>query len=84
MGARSNVGQFATGWAVSTPILNQSESVIVQPGGIFEKPVARDGQVVIRPIMTLRVTYDHRVMDGTTMAQFTARLKDLMEEPNGR
>lgn len=77
----SNVGQVATGWAVSTPILNQPQSVLVQTGGIFEKPVVLDSQIVIRPIMTLSITFDHRVLDGLPMARFAASIKDLIENP---
>jgi len=77
----SNVGQFAPGWSVSTPIINQPESVIVQPGGIFDKPLAVDGQVVIRPIMTLSITFDHRVLDGVPISKFYIKIKELIENP---
>jgi pyruvate dehydrogenase E2 component (dihydrolipoamide acetyltransferase)/2-oxoglutarate dehydrogenase E2 component (dihydrolipoamide succinyltransferase) len=77
----SNAGAFYSGWAVTTPILNHPEIALVQPGGIFDKPVARDGQVVVRPIMTLCITYDHRVLDGIPMTRFYNRLKELIENP---
>jgi pyruvate dehydrogenase E2 component (dihydrolipoamide acetyltransferase) len=77
----SNVGQMAAGWSVSTPILNQPQSVLVQTGGISDKPVVRAGQIVVRPIMTLSITFDHRVMDGLPMARFAASIKDLIEDP---
>jgi pyruvate dehydrogenase E2 component (dihydrolipoamide acetyltransferase)/2-oxoglutarate dehydrogenase E2 component (dihydrolipoamide succinyltransferase) len=77
----SNAGAFYPGWAVTTPILNQAEAMIVQPGGIFDRPVARDGQLVIRPIMSLSLTYDHRILDGVPVAKFYTRLQELLEQP---
>jgi len=77
----SNVGHIAKGWSVSTPILNQPQSVLVQPGGIFDRPVVRNGQIVVRPIMTLSITYDHRVLDGMPMARFVESMQDLIENP---
>jgi pyruvate dehydrogenase E2 component (dihydrolipoamide acetyltransferase)/2-oxoglutarate dehydrogenase E2 component (dihydrolipoamide succinyltransferase) len=77
----SNAGAFYSGWAMTTPILNQPEVTLVQPGGIFDKPVARDGQVAIRPIMTLCITYDHRVLDGIPMTRFYNKIKELLENP---
>jgi pyruvate dehydrogenase E2 component (dihydrolipoamide acetyltransferase)/2-oxoglutarate dehydrogenase E2 component (dihydrolipoamide succinyltransferase) len=77
----SNAGAFYSGWAMTTPILNQPEVALVQPGGIFDKPVVRDGQVVVRPIMTLCITYDHRVLDGIPMTRFYNKIKELLENP---
>ncbi len=77
----SNVGGLAAGWAVSTPILNQPQAVIVQPGGILDRPVARDGQVVVRPIMTLSVTFDHRILDGVPIIKFFTKMVELLENP---
>jgi pyruvate dehydrogenase E2 component (dihydrolipoamide acetyltransferase) len=77
----SNAGAFSSGWGVSTPILNQPEVALVQPGGIFDRPVAVGGQLVIRPIMTLSITCDHRVLDGIPMTKFYNKLKELMENP---
>ena len=78
----SNVGGFAPGWTVSTPIINQPQSVLVQPGGIFDRPVARDGQVVVRPIMTMSITFDHRVLDGKPISKFFKKLNELIEKPD--
>jgi pyruvate/2-oxoglutarate dehydrogenase complex dihydrolipoamide acyltransferase (E2) component len=77
----SNIGSFASGWMVATPIINQPQSVIVMSGGIFERPVAIDGQVSVRPIMTLCITFDHRVMDGAPIGKFYSKLKELIENP---
>jgi 2-oxoglutarate dehydrogenase E2 component (dihydrolipoamide succinyltransferase) len=48
---------------------------------IQDKPVAVDGQVVVRPVMTLACTFDHRWIDGHTAVQFIVRVKDLLEKP---
>jgi 2-oxoglutarate dehydrogenase E2 component (dihydrolipoamide succinyltransferase) len=48
---------------------------------IQERPVARDGEVVIRPMMNLAVSYDHRVIDGATAVQFLVKIKQLIEDP---
>jgi pyruvate dehydrogenase E2 component (dihydrolipoyllysine-residue acetyltransferase) len=77
----SNAGAYYPGWVVTTPILNQPQAMIVQPGGIFDKPIARDGQVVVRPVMTLSLTYDHRILDGVPVARFYTRLQELIEQP---
>jgi pyruvate dehydrogenase E2 component (dihydrolipoamide acetyltransferase) len=78
----SNVGRVTPGWSVSTPILNQHQAVIIQPGGIFDRPVAMEGQVVVRPIMTLSITFDHRILDGVPVAKFYAKIKELIENPD--
>lgn len=77
----SNTGTYAPGWTVSTPIINQPQSVIVLTGGIFDRPVARKGEVVVRPMMTMSVTFDHRVLDGAMNARFYSKLKELIENP---
>ena len=48
---------------------------------IEERPVARDGEVVIRPMMYVALTYDHRIVDGREAVQFLVRIKELIEEP---
>jgi 2-oxoglutarate dehydrogenase E2 component (dihydrolipoamide succinyltransferase) len=50
---------------------------------IQQRPVAVDGQVVIRPMMYLAVTYDHRIVDGREAVQFLVRIKELIEDPTG-
>jgi pyruvate dehydrogenase E2 component (dihydrolipoamide acetyltransferase)/2-oxoglutarate dehydrogenase E2 component (dihydrolipoamide succinyltransferase) len=77
----SNAGAFASGWSVSTPILNRPEVTLIQPGGIFDQPVVVDGQLAIRPVMTLSITCDHRVLDGIPMTRLYNKLKELMENP---
>jgi len=55
---------------------------MVQPGAIFEKPVAVDGDVVIRPAMTLSFTWDHRILDGAPIGQFVGVFKEYIENPD--
>lgn len=64
-----------------TAIINQPESAILAVGSILDKPVARNHEVVIRPVMNLTLSYDHRVIDGAKAAQFMKTLKELMEDP---
>jgi len=66
----SNLGALGHGWRFDTLIINQPESAILGVGGITERPAVRDGQIVIRPVMTYSFTYDHRLVDGALAAQF--------------
>ena len=65
----------------NTPIINQPESAILGTFLIKDKPVVKDGQIVIAPIMTWALTFDHRTVDGLVAERFMARLKDLIEIP---
>ena len=62
-------------------IINQPESAILAVGAILDKPVVINKEVVIRPMMNLTLSYDHRVIDGAKAAQFMKTLKGLMEDP---
>jgi pyruvate/2-oxoglutarate dehydrogenase complex dihydrolipoamide acyltransferase (E2) component len=64
-----------------TPIVNHPESAILGVGRIVEKPVARNGQVVIEPRLALSLSFDHRIIDGAPGAAFLKTIKDLIEEP---
>ncbi len=75
----SNGGIF--GSMLSTPILNPPQTGVLGMHNIVERPVARDGQVVIRPIMFLALTYDHRLVDGREAVQFLVKIKDCIEDP---
>ena len=75
----SNGGIF--GSMLSTPILNPPQTAILGMHNIVERPVARDGQVVIRPIMYLALSYDHRLIDGREAVQFLVRIKECIEDP---
>jgi 2-oxoglutarate dehydrogenase E2 component (dihydrolipoamide succinyltransferase) len=75
----TNGGVF--GSLVSTPILNSPQSGILGLHKIQERPVALDGQVVIRPMMYLALSYDHRIVEGQHAVLFLVRMKDLLEDP---
>ena len=65
----------------STPILNEPQSAILGMHGIKQRPIAINGQVEIRPMMYLALSYDHRIIDGRTSVTFLVRVKDLLEDP---
>lgn len=75
----TNGGVF--GSMLSTPIINPPQSAILGMHNIVERPVVKDGQVVIRPIMYLALSYDHRIVDGRESVSFLVRLKELLEDP---
>jgi len=75
----TNGGVF--GSLLSTPILNPPQSAILGMHKIQERPVAENGQVVIRPMMYLALTYDHRLVDGRDAVQFLVAVKEALEAP---
>jgi 2-oxoglutarate dehydrogenase E2 component (dihydrolipoamide succinyltransferase) len=75
----SNGGVY--GSLLSTPILNPPQSAILGMHSIQQRPMAIDGQVVIRPMMYLALSYDHRVVDGKEAVTFLLRVKDCIENP---
>lgn len=75
----TNGGVF--GSMMSTPILNEPQSAILGMHTIQQRPVAVDGEVVIRPMMYLALSYDHRVIDGSTSVTFLVKVKKLLEDP---
>jgi 2-oxoglutarate dehydrogenase E2 component (dihydrolipoamide succinyltransferase) len=75
----SNGGIF--GSLLSTPLLNPPQCAVLGMHAIQDRPVARDGQVVIRPMMYLALSYDHRLIDGREAVQFLKRIRELVEEP---
>ncbi len=76
----TNGGVF--GSMLSTPIVNPPQSGILGLHAIQDRPVARDGQVVIRPMMYVALTYDHRIVDGREAVGFLKRIKEFIEEPS--
>ncbi len=76
----SNGGVY--GSLLSTPIVNPPQSGILGLHAIQDRPVARNGQVVIRPMMYVALTYDHRIVDGREGVTFLKRIKDAIEEPS--
>ncbi|TMC67109.1 MAG: dihydrolipoyllysine-residue succinyltransferase, partial [Chloroflexota bacterium] len=75
----TNGGIF--GSLLSTPILNAPQVGILGMHKIEQRPVAVNGQVVIRPMMYVALSYDHRIVDGREAVQFLVRVKELVEDP---
>jgi 2-oxoglutarate dehydrogenase E2 component (dihydrolipoamide succinyltransferase) len=75
----TNGGAF--GSLLSTPIINPPQSAILGMHGIQQRPIAENGQVVIRPMMYLALSYDHRIIDGKQSVLFLRTIKDLLEDP---
>ena len=75
----TNGGVF--GSLLSTPILNPPQVGILGLHAIKDRPVAVDGQVVIRPMMYVALTYDHRIIDGSEAVRFLVKIKELIEDP---
>jgi|SRR6476661_385419 len=75
----TNGGIF--GSMMSTPIINAPQSAILGMHNIVQRPVAENGQVVIRPMMYLALSYDHRIIDGRESVSFLVRVKELLEDP---
>ncbi|SHF30330.1 pyruvate dehydrogenase E2 component (dihydrolipoamide acetyltransferase) [Seinonella peptonophila] len=76
----SNIGGYGTQFF--TPIINQPEVAILGVGTIKEKPVVIDGEIKVRSLMFMSLTFDHRLIDGDVAARFLNRLKQLLEHPN--
>ena len=75
----TNGGVF--GSLLSTPILNPPQVGILGLHKIQDRPVAMNGQVVIRPMMYVALSYDHRIVDGLEAVQFLVRVKEFIEDP---
>jgi 2-oxoglutarate dehydrogenase E2 component (dihydrolipoamide succinyltransferase) len=75
----TNGGIF--GSLMSTPIINIPQSAILGMHNIVERPVVVKGQIVIRPMMYLAVSYDHRIIDGRESVSFLVRVKEMLENP---
>jgi pyruvate dehydrogenase E2 component (dihydrolipoamide acetyltransferase) len=76
----NNVGSF--GGSSGTPIINYPEVAILAVGRLQDKAVVQQGSVIVRPIMPLALSFDHRLIDGAMAGAFLARFKELVENPN--
>ncbi|MFZ9857543.1 MAG: 2-oxoglutarate dehydrogenase complex dihydrolipoyllysine-residue succinyltransferase [Roseiflexaceae bacterium] len=76
----TNGGVF--GSLMSTPILNAPQSGILGMHKIQERPVVVNGQIVVRPMMYIALSYDHRIIDGSTAVRFLVHIKDMLEDPD--
>jgi 2-oxoglutarate dehydrogenase E2 component (dihydrolipoamide succinyltransferase) len=75
----TNGGIF--GSMMSTPILNPPQSAILGMHNIQQRPMVVDGEIKVRPMMYLAVTYDHRIIDGREAVQFLVSIKEQLEDP---
>jgi 2-oxoglutarate dehydrogenase E2 component (dihydrolipoamide succinyltransferase) len=75
----TNGGGF--GSLMSTPIINPPQTAILGMHAIKDRPMAVNGEVVIRPMMYLALSYDHRLIDGKDAVQFLVAIKDMIEDP---
>jgi 2-oxoglutarate dehydrogenase E2 component (dihydrolipoamide succinyltransferase) len=75
----TNGGVF--GSMLSTPIINPPQAAILGMHNIVERPVVQKGEIVVRPIMYLALSYDHRIIDGRESVSFLVRVKELLEDP---
>ena len=75
----TNGGVF--GSMLSTPIINPPQSAILGMHNIVERPVVIKGEIVVRPIMYLALSYDHRIIDGKSSVGFLCKVKQLLENP---
>ena len=71
----------ALGGVATTPVINYPEVAIIGGNKMIERPVVRDGQIVVRKVMNLSSSFDHRVVDGWDAADFIQRLRALLEQP---
>ncbi len=76
----TNGGIF--GSMLSTPIINAPQSAILGMHNIVERPVVENGEIVVRPIMYVALSYDHRIIDGRESVSFLVRVKQLLEDPS--
>jgi pyruvate dehydrogenase E2 component (dihydrolipoamide acetyltransferase) len=75
----SNLGMYGVDQFVA--VLNPPQAAILAVGTVEDRPVARDGEVVVRPMMTMTLTSDHRALDGATASDFLRTVKSFLEEP---
>ena len=66
---------------LSTPILNPPQSEVLGMHNIIERPIVKDGVIVIKPVMYLALSYDHRIIDGKEAVSYLKIIKDSLEEP---
>jgi len=76
----SNLGSYSVD--AFTPLINPPETAILGVGRIVNKPAVSDGQIKIKPMMCLSLSFDHRVIDGAVAARFLQRIKEILETPS--
>lgn len=78
----TNTSQLLNRWHIQTPMITQPESAILGTSSTVDKPVVKDGEIVIRPMMPISLSFDHRVMDGSQPTQFLSKFAGLLEDPD--
>jgi pyruvate/2-oxoglutarate dehydrogenase complex dihydrolipoamide acyltransferase (E2) component len=78
----TNTGTYFPMWHLQTPIINHPQAAILGTSGIVDRPVIKDKEIVIRPLMPMSLTFDHRIMDGEPPAKFVMRLHEMMADPD--
>ena len=78
----TNTAQLLNRWHIQTPMITQPESAILGTSSTVEKPMVKDGEIAIRPMMPVSLSFDHRVMDGVQPTKFLSKLADLIEDPD--
>jgi pyruvate dehydrogenase E2 component (dihydrolipoamide acetyltransferase)/2-oxoglutarate dehydrogenase E2 component (dihydrolipoamide succinyltransferase) len=77
----SNVGSFGKGYMFSTPIINQPQAAILLTGGIVERPLVVNGQIVVRSVMNWSFTFDHRAINGAPVGKFIGEVGEYVGNP---
>jgi len=75
----TNGGVF--GSMLSTPIINPPQAAILGMHNIVERAVVKNGEIVVRPVMYVALSYDHRIIDGRESVSFLVRVKEMLEDP---
>ncbi len=78
----NNVGSFGGSGGMGVPIINPPEAAILAVGALRERPVARQGAIIARPMLPLSLSFDHRLIDGAGSSAFLARFQELVEHPS--
>jgi pyruvate dehydrogenase E2 component (dihydrolipoamide acetyltransferase)/2-oxoglutarate dehydrogenase E2 component (dihydrolipoamide succinyltransferase) len=78
----TNTAQLLGRWHIQTPMITQPESTILGTSATVDKPVVKEGEIVIRPMMPVSLSFDHRVMDGTQPTSFLSKFAGLIEDPD--
>jgi pyruvate/2-oxoglutarate dehydrogenase complex dihydrolipoamide acyltransferase (E2) component len=77
----TSMGGLGGGWGFGTPIINQPQSAILGTGAIMDRPVVKNGEIVIRPMMPVSFTFDHRLIDGVPAGMFMGVLGQILMNP---
>jgi pyruvate dehydrogenase E2 component (dihydrolipoamide acetyltransferase) len=77
----SNTGSLGGYWTVQAPLVNYPEAAILSTSAIIQKPVFKNGEIVVRPILPVSISFDHRIMDAAPPAKFIGAIAEMIEDP---